>query len=178
MNKMTAGVAKDDSHKPRLDLVPPALIEAVGIIRDYGTRKYHDPENWRQVAPERYRAAMMRHLCLYLRDPGGVDEESGYPHLWHLACNVAFLIALETPEPMGWIPMPDNVNHPSHYAAGKVECIDALESATEGLVGIEAICTANAIKCLWRWRYKRGVEDLRKAEWYVDRLIKRLEGSA
>ncbi len=93
-------IAKDDSRKPRLDLVPPALIEAVGIIRDYGTRKYGNPENWRQVAPERYRAAMMRHLCRYLRDPGGVDDESGYPHLWHLACNVAFLIALETPEPM------------------------------------------------------------------------------
>lgn len=73
--------------------------------------------------------------------------------------------------------MPDNVNHPSHYAAGKVECIDALESATEGLVGIEAICTANAIKYLWRWRYKGGVEDLKKAEWYIDHLIQRLGGT-
>lgn len=43
--------------------------------------------------------------------------------------------------------MTDNVNHPSHYA-GKVECIDCLESATEGLNGIEAVCTGNAINHL------------------------------
>lgn len=42
----------------------------------------------------------------------------------------------------------DAVNHPSHYNAGKIECIEALESATAGLCGIEAICTANAIKYL------------------------------
>lgn len=65
----------------------------------------------------------------------------------------------------------DVVNHPSHYTAGKVECIDALESATTGLQGIEAVCTANAIKYLWRWKHKNGVEDLKKAKWYIDRLI-------
>lgn len=73
--------------------------------------------------------------------------------------------------------MPDNVNHPSHYTGGKIECIDALESATEGLVGIEAVCTANAIKYLWRWKRKGAVEDLKKAQWYIDHLIHRLEES-
>ena len=72
--------------------------------------------------------------------------------------------------------MSDNVNHPSHYNAGKVECINALEAATEGLGGFEGFCTVNAIKYLWRWSRKGGTEDLRKAEWYIDRLIKRLEG--
>jgi len=71
----------------------------------------------------------------------------------------------------------DNVNHPSHYTNGKVECIDALESATDGLAGIEAVCTANAIKYLWRWKYKNGIEDLKKAQWYIDRLIKHQEKS-
>lgn len=71
--------------------------------------------------------------------------------------------------------MPDIINHPPHYTAGKVECIDALEAATENLTGIEAICTANAIKYLWRWRHKNGVEDLKKARWYLDRLISREE---
>jgi hypothetical protein len=66
----------------------------------------------------------------------------------------------------------DPVNHPSHYTAGKVECIDALEAATTGLTGIEAVCTAAAIKYLWRWKLKNGVEDLEKARWYLDRLIK------
>lgn len=67
---------------------------------------------------------------------------------------------------------PDKVNHPSHYTAGGVECIDALEAATTGLNGIEAVCTANAIKYLWRWKKKNGIEDLEKSKWYIDRLIK------
>jgi len=69
----------------------------------------------------------------------------------------------------------DAVNHPSHYTAGKVECIDALEAATVNLTGVEAVCTANAIKYLWRWKQKNGVEDLRKARWYLDRLIAKQE---
>ena len=69
--------------------------------------------------------------------------------------------------------MTDVVNHPPHYTAGGVECIDALEAATVGLDGIEAVCTANAIKYLWRWKRKGGVEDLKKARWYIDRLISR-----
>ena len=68
----------------------------------------------------------------------------------------------------------DAVNHPAHYTAGKVECIDALEAATSGLTGIEAVCTANAIKYLWRWKLKNGAEDLNKAKWYIDRLIQRV----
>lgn len=68
----------------------------------------------------------------------------------------------------------DAVNHPSHYTAGKIECIDALEAATEGLAGIEAVCTANSIKYLWRWKHKNGVEDLKKAQWYINKLIERM----
>lgn len=67
----------------------------------------------------------------------------------------------------------DAVNHPAHYTAGQIECIDALESATTGLCGIEAICTANAIKYLWRWKLKNGVQDLEKAKWYIDKLIEK-----
>ncbi|MBO9597129.1 MAG: DUF3310 domain-containing protein [Cohnella sp.] len=70
----------------------------------------------------------------------------------------------------------DTVNRPAHYTAGKVECIDAIESATEGLQGIEAVCTGNVIKYAWRWKLKNGVEDLHKARWYLDKLIRRLEG--
>ena len=67
------------------------------------------------------------------------------------------------------------VNHPPHYTAGKVECIDALEAATTGLQGIEAVCTANAIKYLWRQSRKNGVEDLKKAIFYIERLIQHYE---
>ena len=66
----------------------------------------------------------------------------------------------------------NNVNHPSHYTQGAIECIDAIKEATKGLFGIEAVCTGNIIKYVWRWKFKNGVEDLRKADWYLQRLIK------
>ena len=64
---------------------------------------------------------------------------------------------------------------PAHYQAGKVECIDALDSATVNKTGIEAVCTANVIKYLWRYELKNGIEDVRKARWYLERLIQELE---
>lgn len=87
--------AKADAGKPRLSLVPSEIIRNIAIIREYGTQKYGDPVNWRKVEPERYRDAAYRHLLAYIDDPASVDEESGLPHLWHLACNVAFLCELE-----------------------------------------------------------------------------------
>lgn len=66
---------------------------------------------------------------------------------------------------------PSDPVNPPHYKQGGVECIDALAAATANLSGIEAVCTANAIKYLWRWKQKNGVEDLKKANWYVNRLI-------
>jgi len=69
----------------------------------------------------------------------------------------------------------DNVNHPKHYTNGKVECIDAIESATTDLKGIEAVCTANVIKYMWRWKLKNGSEDLKKAKWYLDKLIDKID---
>ncbi len=71
--------------------------------------------------------------------------------------------------------MSDNVNHPSHYTQGRIECIEALEAATVNLKGIEAVCTANAIKYLWRWKEKNGKEDLKKAIWYIKKLIEEQE---
>lgn len=69
--------------------------------------------------------------------------------------------------------MSDNVNHPAHYTQGGIECIDAIEAAVSDLSGIEAVCTGNAIKYLWRWKRKNGIEDLKKARWYINRLIER-----
>lgn len=66
---------------------------------------------------------------------------------------------------------PDMVNHPPHYTSGSVECIEAIEAATNGLIGIEAYCTGNAIKYLWRWKLKGGKQDLEKAVWYLNYLI-------
>lgn len=69
----------------------------------------------------------------------------------------------------------DNVNHPSHYTQGGIECIDAIKAATVGLTGIEAVCTGNAIKYMWRWKFKNGAEDIRKAMWYLEKLLEEVE---
>lgn len=71
----------------------------------------------------------------------------------------------------------DVVNHPKHYTQGGIECIDALKAATVGKRGIEAVCVANVIKYLWRYEEKNGIEDVRKAKWYIERLLKELEES-
>lgn len=87
---------KADAGKLRLTLVPTSLIKAVAKIRMYGNAKYPDggPDNWKQVEPERYKDALYRHWIAY-QDGERLDPESGLPHLWHLACNAAFLIELE-----------------------------------------------------------------------------------
>lgn len=71
----------------------------------------------------------------------------------------------------------DNVNHPSHYNQSGIECIDAMKAMTEGTsVGPHAAyCWQNSFKYLWRWPYKNGLEDLKKARWYLDRLIEEVE---
>ena len=87
--------AKADAGKPRLTLVPRKIIHAIALIREYGCRKYADPDNWKRVEVDRYRDAAYRHFMAYLDEPDGMDQESGLPHLWHLACNICFLIELE-----------------------------------------------------------------------------------
>lgn len=85
---------KYDEDKPRLDLVPPDAIIAIGEIMTYGLNKYCEG-GWKKVEAYRYRAALMRHIVEYLRDPMSVDSESGYLHLHHAICNLAFLCELE-----------------------------------------------------------------------------------
>ena len=71
----------------------------------------------------------------------------------------------------------DNVNHPSHYNQSGIECIDAMKAMTEGTTvdPHAAYCWQNSFKYLWRWSYKNGLEDLKKARWYLDRLIEEVE---
>jgi hypothetical protein len=89
---------KADKGKTRLTLVPPKIIWNIAKVRQYGVEvKYPETgvDGWRGIGEQRIRDAMCRHLMRYLADPKGLDEESGLPHLWHLACNVAFLCELE-----------------------------------------------------------------------------------
>ena len=90
--------AKADAGKAQLTLVPRRIIWDIAAIRMYGNQKYGSPENWKQVEVSRYRDAAFRHFLAYLDNPDAVDEESGLPHLWHLACNISFLCEMEGKE--------------------------------------------------------------------------------
>ena len=70
----------------------------------------------------------------------------------------------------------DMVNHPKHYKAKNgMEVIDVIEAFTANLEGYEANHTGNVIKYICRWKEKNGLEDLKKAQWYLNRLIKNIE---
>lgn len=71
----------------------------------------------------------------------------------------------------------DNINHPNHYKTKSgLEAIDVIKAFTEDLKGVEAVDTANIIKYICRWKKKNGLEDLKKAQWYLNDLIKTVEG--
>lgn len=70
--------------------------------------------------------------------------------------------------------MEDKVNSPSHYNHGKIECIDAIAAALT-LDELKGFVRGNVIKYLWRMEHKGGLEDLKKARWYLDYLINKLE---
>jgi hypothetical protein len=73
----------------------------------------------------------------------------------------------------------DMVSNPVHYGTGSIECIDYIEDflTEEEYIGYLRIgyLRGNIAKYLHRWRYKNGVEDLKKSEWYGARLIKLME---
>ncbi len=64
----------------------------------------------------------------------------------------------------------DTVNHPSHYSDGKIECIEAIEAQLTP-EEYRGYLKGNVAKYVWRERHKGGIESLKKAQWYLDRLI-------
>lgn len=86
---------KADAGKPQLHLVPTEIINCIARVREFGNKKYKDSNSWKRVEKERYIDAMFRHLLKYVNDNNSIDEESGLPHLWHCACNMAFLCEME-----------------------------------------------------------------------------------
>ena len=67
----------------------------------------------------------------------------------------------------------DMVNNPPHYNKSGIECIEAIKAMTDK--GFQYYLQGNIMKYLWRYRYKNGVEDLKKAQWYLNELIDELE---
>lgn len=89
---------------------------------------------------------------------------------------------LVMPSPSQWISpiegmkKEDLVNHPKHYKTESgLETIDVIEAFTDGLEGIEATDTGNIIKYICRWKKKNGLQDLKKAQWYLNHLINKVE---
>lgn len=73
-----------------------------------------------------------------------------------------------------WHPLPakDNVNSPKHYNHNEhgIECIQAIQASMSKEEFLGSL-KGNVLKYLWRYKYKKGVEDLKKAEWYLKKLI-------
>lgn len=86
--------AKDDNGKLKLSLVPVQIIRDIALVREYGTKKYNDPNNWKKVELERYINAFYRHWLSFIEDNFSVDPESGIEHYKHMACNMAFICEL------------------------------------------------------------------------------------
>jgi hypothetical protein len=86
---------KFDNSKNRLDLIEPEFLESLAAVLTYGAKKYA-VNNWQKVAdgPDRYYAALLRHLLAYRRGEL-IDPESNLSHLSHVACNVMFLMHFE-----------------------------------------------------------------------------------
>jgi hypothetical protein len=89
--------AKADKGKLPISLVPMTIVKDIAAIRKYGEEKYHAPNNWVLVDKQRYVDAMWRHLIAY-QEGEEYDKESGLPHLWHAACNMAFILEMESPD--------------------------------------------------------------------------------
>ena len=86
--------AKADNGKPILSLVPKEIIFEIEKVRSYGNRKYHSPDNWKQVEVERYHQALLRHTLAMWDDIYARDSESGLLHLSHIATNIAFILEM------------------------------------------------------------------------------------
>jgi len=72
----------------------------------------------------------------------------------------------------------NQVNHPDHYMQGRIECIEAMEAAMSS-EGFRGYCKGNIIKYLWRYESKGNpIQDLLKAQWYLERLIKHHEAES
>ncbi len=70
--------------------------------------------------------------------------------------------------------MPDPVNSPSHYASGAIEAIEAIE-ASMSVEAFKGMLKGNILKYIWRYELKNGAQDLKKAQWYLNRLIVMVE---
>jgi|9_EtaG_2_1085328.scaffolds.fasta_scaffold02526_5 hypothetical protein len=102
------------------------------------------------------------------REDGPAVEYANGSNLWYLNDK---LVTEE--EVMG--NQKDNVNSPSHYNQAGIECIDAIKASLGD--GYQDYCKGNVMKYLWRYKYKNGIEDLKKAQWYLNSMVESVENN-
>lgn len=93
-NSQADQTLKADGGKPELSLVPKEIIYEIEKVRNFGVKKYKDPDNWKKVEIERYHQALLRHTLAVWNDITARDKESGLLHLSHIATNVAFMLEM------------------------------------------------------------------------------------
>ena len=90
--------------------------------------------------------------------------------------NIEYMVSVKECSDFKPMDAVDNVNHPKHYTEGKIECIDYIEDKLTD-EEYRGYIKGNVLKYITREKHKNGDEDLRKAKWYLDRLVSRLEES-
>ena len=97
---------------------------------------------------------------------------TGGKEYWYCLCGNVEVEETKHPVQAEDATLADNVNHPSHYASGGVECIDAMTQCF-GTEATQDFCLLNAFKYLWRCKSKHQTpeEDIKKARWYLDEWI-------
>lgn len=92
---------KHDQGKLDVTLVPSEAVRAIARVMEAGLKKGYGRGSWKKVEPNRYRAALYRHLLDYIDDPDHIDAETGLPTIELVLCNAAFLSVLEKYKPTG-----------------------------------------------------------------------------
>lgn len=103
-----------------------------------------------------------------------IYNDVNYRDLLDIADIIEFIYTVDEDEPASsnYETNDKMVSHPPHYqSATGLEVIDVIEAFTADLNGIEAVDTGNVIKYICRWKHKNGLQDLKKAQWYLTHLI-------
>lgn len=103
-NKTTEGVymkknkenkIKDIKNKPTFSVVPCEIMYAIEMTRQYGIKKYGNKKKWKKIDVKYYYEALYRHIIKIINGEKE-DSESGLPHIYHAACNIAFIISIDS----------------------------------------------------------------------------------
>ena len=150
-------------------------VEIAAVVEDKLKRISEAPEQKPLVPRENLKET----TTLYVKSPLSAEEFEK-----QLKALLPKKLALEPlPKEDRAIKMPesskhDNVNCPKHYCKGGVESIEFVKAAVSNLSGFEAVCVANIIKYMWRYKEKNGLEDVMKAAKYLEWLQEEVEKNA